>query len=164
MGGGIRGNRPSYSQAYKQVNSKQPTLDNYKDDNTEVDRKKRVFISFHIDDEAQVNLLRHQAKDEDTDLEFIDYSVKEPFDEKWKTQATERIKRSSVVIVMVGAETHERDAANWEIKKAYELNKKVICVRIYKNEKHKIPQECREKNAKVIKWDLKAINNELSER
>jgi len=157
MGGGIRGNkRPTYSQAYAKATAAQPTLHNYDEG-----YKRRVFISFHMEDEAQVNLLRHQAKDEQSDIQFTDYSVKEPFDEKWKTQATERIRRSSVVMVMVGAETHNREAVNWEIKKAYEMNKKVICVRIYRDKNHKIPQECKEKHAKVMNWDLKAISNEL---
>src|SRR5438552_6580944 len=46
---------------------------------------RNVFISFSVADEAQVNLLRSQAKDPRFRLEFRDYSVKEPFDEKWKS-------------------------------------------------------------------------------
>jgi hypothetical protein len=156
MGGGLRGKRHSYATSGGYTT----TLDDYIDHDG-VSAKPRVFISFHMEDEGQVNLLRQQAKDEQSDIQFTDYSVKEPFDEKWKTQCAERINRTSAVIVMVGPETHKRDAVNWEIKKAYELHKKVICVRIYRDENHKIPEECKERNAKVINWDLKAINGEL---
>ncbi|MGA2682034.1 MAG: TIR domain-containing protein [Candidatus Bathyarchaeia archaeon] len=156
MGGGGRGFRKSHVSS----SGKSKTLDDYADHN-ERTPKPRVFISFHVEDEAQVNLLRQQAKDEQSDIQFTDYSVKEPFDEKWKTQCTDRINRTSVVIVMVGPETHQREAVNWEINKAYELNKKVVCVRIYRDENHKIPQPCKDNHAKVINWDLNAIQNEL---
>jgi nucleoside-triphosphatase THEP1 len=154
MGGGNRGNRASYAEASMNTT----TLDDYGKSET---TQKRVFISFHMDDEAQVNLLRQQAKDEQSEMRFTDYSVKEPFDEKWKTKATERINRSSLVIVMVGPETYKREAVNWEINKAYELGKKVVCVRIYRNENHQIPQACKDHNAKVIDWNLKTIKREL---
>ncbi len=154
MGGGIRGNRRRYARA----ESNSSRLDSY-DEDTRASR--RVFISFHVEDEAQVELLRQQAKDERYDIEFTDYSVKEPFDDKWKTRAAERIKRSSVFICMIGPETHKREAVIWEINKAYELGKRVIGVRIYKDTNHKIPQPLLDNNAKIINWDLKAIATEL---
>lgn len=123
--------------------------------------KRRVFISFHVEDEAQVQLLRQQAKDERFDIEFIDYSVKEPFDNKWKTRCTERIKSSSVFICMIGPQTYKREAVLWEINKAYELGKKVIGVRIYRDRNHKIPKPLKDNNAKITDWNLSDIANEL---
>jgi DNA-directed RNA polymerase subunit L len=154
MGGGVRGRRRSYARA----TTSDVTLNGYDEG-----EKRCVFISFHAEDEAQVNLLRQQAKDEKSDISFIDYSVKEPFDDKWKTRATERIKRSSIFICMIGPDTHKREAVLWEINKAYELGKKVIGVRIYRNANHKIPKPLVDNHAKIINWDLKAINKELEE-
>ena len=119
-----------------------------------------MFISFHVEDEAQVSLLRHQAKNSDK-LEFIDYSVKEPFDEKWKTQCTERIKQSSILVVMIGPDTYKREAVLWEINKAYELGKKVVGVRIYRDQYHQIPQPLLVNHAKIIEWDLEKIQGEI---
>lgn len=154
MGGGTRDkNRSSYMK-----NHPEAELANY----TEKEAPgRRVFISFHVDDEAQVELLRQQAKDDRFDIEFIDYSIKEPFDEKWKTQATERIRQSSIFICMIGPETHRREAVIWEINKAYELGKKVIGIRIYKNENHKVPQSLVDHNAKIIDWNLEDISREI---
>lgn len=157
VGGGIRGKRDRYVMGA----SGGPTLDDYTDDE---ESNRRVFISFHVEDEAQVDLLRQQAKDERFDIEFIDYSIKEPFDDKWKTRATERIKRSSVFICMIGPETHQREAVVWETNKAYELGKRVIGVRIYKNENHKIPQPLLDNNAKIVDWNLKDIAAELERK
>jgi hypothetical protein len=90
-------------------------------------------------------------------VEFTDYSVKEPFDEKWKTQCTERIKQSTVVIVMIGPETHSREAVLWEINKAYELGKPVMAVRIYRDENHRVPKPLVEHGAKISNWDTEKV-------
>lgn len=162
MGGGYRGQRTSFAARRAGAPSaprqgKGPSLDEYSGS-----IKPRVFISFHVEDEAQVNLLRHQSKNSDR-MEFTDYSVKEPFDEKWKTQCTERIKRSSVVVVVIGEDTHTRPAVLWEIKKAHELGKPVIGVRIYNNQTHKIPAPMVEHGDRIIPWNLDTIQGELDQ-
>ena len=153
MGGGTRSTRISYV-AHKSPS--QSSLSQYESAALS-GAKKRAFISFHMDDEAQVDLLRHQAKNDRFDLEFTDYSVKEPFDEKWKTQCTERIRNSSVIIVMIGEETHTRQAVLWEINKAYELGKPVVGVRIYSNADHNIPEQMVQNNAKIVNWKMSEI-------
>jgi hypothetical protein len=124
---------------------------------------RNVFISFHVEDEAQVNLLRSQAKDEATDLEFRDYSVKEPFDEKWKKNCTERISQTSATIVMIGSDTASREAVNWEIEESYKQGHKVIGVRIYRDRSDPIPKSMQEHNAPVVNWDLKEIRKLLDD-
>ena len=124
-------------------------------------RVRNVFVSFNMDDEAQVKLLTTQAKDEKFDLEFRDYSVKEPFDEKWRAKVRERIKLTSATIVMIGPETANRPAVNYEIEESYRQGKKVIGVRIYKNKDHPIPKAMIEHNAPIINWRLTNIQNEL---
>jgi hypothetical protein len=41
--------------------------------------RRNTFISFAYDDADEVNLLRAQAKNDKSDIEFIDRSVREPF-------------------------------------------------------------------------------------
>jgi len=120
----------------------------------------RVFISFHMNDEIQVKLFRYQAKTSDK-VEFTDYSVKEPFDEKWKTQCTERIKQSTLVVVAIGEDTYSREAVLWEIKKAHELGKPVIGMRIHSTENHRIPEPMKEHGDKIIPWKLDILQNEI---
>lgn len=158
MGGGIRGERNIYSIASYKKDEKNPQqrIQDY----SEGRKKARVFISFHIDNEAQVNLLRYQAKNSDT-LEFTDYSVKEPFDDKWKTRCTERIRQSTVVVIAIGEHTHEREAVLWEIRKAHELGKPVIGMRIHGEKNHKIPAPMKEHGDKVVSWKLSVLQSEL---
>jgi DNA-directed RNA polymerase subunit L len=70
---------------------------------------RRVFLSFVQEDLDLVNLFRGQAKNKNTDLEFADYSVQEPYD---STNATyirsrirERISAASVTICLIGEDT-----------------------------------------------------------
>ena len=154
MGGGTRGTRPSYAGSGNTYSS---NLNNY----TPEGGKKRAFISFHMDDESQVQLLRHQAKNDNFDLEFTDYSVKEPFDERWKSQCTERIRQSSVLVVMIGEETHTRQAVLWEINKAYELGKPVVGVRVYKDANHNLPHPMKENGARIVNWKMEEIQDAI---
>lgn len=126
-------------------------------------RVRNVFISFHVDDEAQVNLLRAQAKNENFDMEFRDYSVKEPFDEKWKTQCKERIAQTSAMICMIGPGTASRPAVIWELEENYRQGKKVIGVRIYRDRNDPIPQPLKDHNAPIINWNRDEIRRFLDQ-
>lgn len=123
----------------------------------------KVFISFHMDDEQQVNLLRYQAHNSDK-LEFKDMSLKEPFDEKWKTQCTEVIANSDVVVVAIGAETHARPAVLWEIEKAHELRIPIIGMRIHSDMNNKIPDPMIRNNDTVVAWNLDVLQAEIDKQ
>jgi len=115
-----------------------------------------------MEDEQQIKLFRHQAQNEKFGLEFSDYSVKKPFNNRWKSQCETRIRQSSVTIVMIGPETYKRPAVLWEINKSYKLGKKVIGVRIYKNKKDPIPGPLLRNKAKIMNWDLNKIQKEIN--
>ena len=100
---------------------------------------RNVFISFDVDDEGMVNLLRHQAKDERFPFRFRDYSVKDPFEEGWKDEVSNLISLSSAVIVAIGKHTHKSKAVSWEIKEAYRQDKMVVGIRLHRDKRHKIP-------------------------
>lgn len=120
-----------------------------------------MFISFHTVDEAQVNFLRAQAKQENSTLEFRDYSVKEPFDERWKANCAARIAQTSVTICMIGPETASRDAVIWELEESYRQGHRVIGVRINRDSNDPIPRILTEHNAPILKWNLATIQEEI---
>ncbi|GCA97390.1 hypothetical protein [Mycolicibacterium sp. NCC-Tsukiji] len=63
--------------------------------------KKTVFIAFAIEDERQRDLLKGQSLHPRSPYEFIDMSVKEPYDTGWKDKVRTRIRRSHGVIALV---------------------------------------------------------------
>ena len=113
-------------------------------------------------DEAQVRLLAYQAKDDKFEFTFRDYSVKEPFDEKWKTQVREKLHLVSAVMVAIGAKTHESGAVDWEIKEAYDQEKLVFGVRLYRDRGDKVPPAI-QADAKIVNWTAKEISGALSQ-
>ena len=94
-------------------------------------------------------------------MEFRDYSVKEPFDEAWRRQCADRISRTSMTIVMIGPETANRQAVNWEIEESYRQGKKVIGVRIYREANHAVPAAMTRHGAPVVHWTRDEIAEQL---
>ena len=103
-----------------------------------------------------------RVKNDKFEFIFRDYSVKGPFDKNWESQMRERLRLVSAVIVAVGAKTHESDAVGKEIRAAYDQGKTVLCVRLYRGEKHKIPPAVRP-GTEVVNWDAEEINRALSQ-
>ncbi len=81
---------------------------------------KRVFISFAIEDKNARTLLSGQTRHEKTPFEFMDMSVKKPWDKAWKTKCRKRIKRCHGMIVLISQNTKKAEGVHWEIKCAQE--------------------------------------------
>ena len=84
--------------------------------------KRNVFISFAREDMNEVNLLRAHAKNENSDIEFNDHSVREPYDSDRaayiKQKISERIARSSVTVVYISEATAQSQWVKWEVEKS----------------------------------------------
>ena len=117
--------------------------------------KNRIFISFAIQDKWARDYLVGQAKNAKSPFEFIDMSVKEPWDEKWKTQCRSRIKSCDGVVAMLSSNTATADGELWEMKCANEEGIPMIGVYVDKNKKPPIPDAL--KGKKVIEWTWDGI-------
>ena len=76
---------------------------------------KRVFVAFAIEDETTKILFTGQAKNAKVPYEFVDMSLKEPFDEKWKTNCRTRIKGCDGAIALISKNTKKAEGELWEI-------------------------------------------------
>jgi len=94
--------------------------------------RKNVFISFAYEDIDYVNLLRAQAKNENSPIEFNDWSVSEPFDSERapyiKQKIGERIAQSSLTVVYISDNTPKSPWVEWEIQESLRREKRVIGV------------------------------------
>src|SRR6266853_3793709 len=95
----------------------------------------RAFLSFVEEDLNVVNLFRGQAKNQSSDLEFADYSIKEPFD---STNAnyiasgiTAQLKLASLTVCLYGPATYTSKWVDWELRKTLELQKPIMGVCLY---------------------------------
>ncbi len=124
--------------------------------------KCNVFISFVEEDLAEVNLLRGQAKNEKSLLEFNDWSVKEPFDsdqaEYIRRGIRERIRQASVTVVYVSSSTASSKWVDWEIRESIRLEKGVIAMHKGETPPSQLPQAIIEHKIKLVPWNHKAIS------
>jgi MTH538 TIR-like domain (DUF1863) len=97
--------------------------------------KKVVFVAFSIEDETQRDFLKGQSLNTNSPFEYIDMSVKEPYDSDWKDRVRTRIKRSDGVIALVSKNSLTSSGQKWEIACAREEKKKVIGIWAYKDDR-----------------------------
>jgi len=83
---------------------------------------KRIFTSFAIEDEKTKIMFIGQAKNDKVPYEFVDMSVKQPWDSAWKTHCRTKIKGCNGVIVLITKNLKKADGAIWEINCAKEEN------------------------------------------
>jgi hypothetical protein len=123
--------------------------------------KCNVFISFVSEDINDVNLLRGQAKNESSDIEFNDWSLREPFDSKRaeyiKRGIKDRIERSSVTLVYVSEHTADSKWVDWEIRESVRMGKGVIAVHKGEQPPHKVPNALKELKIPIIPWTQKGM-------
>jgi len=97
--------------------------------------KKVVFIAFAIEDEKQRDLLKGQSLHTKSPFEYIDMSVKEPYDKDWKDRVRTRIKRSDGVIALVSKNSLKSSGQKWEIQCAKEEGKKIRGIWAYSDDR-----------------------------
>jgi len=92
--------------------------------------RRNAFISFAYEDINEVTLLRGQAKNERSGIDFADWSVREPFDsdraDYIRRKIAERINQASVTVVYLSEQTAKSLWVKWEVEKSLELGRHVI--------------------------------------
>jgi hypothetical protein len=115
-------------------------------------RNNRVFVAFAKEDENYRDLLRGQAIRAGSPFGFIDMSVKEAFDEKWKTNVRTRIKGCDGFIALLSKHTWRAEGARWEMKCAAEEGVRRLGLHIHKDDKGAVPPELPEYLVREWTW------------
>ncbi len=120
----------------------------------------RAFISFQVEDDWARDFLVGHARNRNNSIAFSDYSVHEPFDEKWKTNCRARIARTKGTIVLVGPTTWRSEAVVWEIAETSRQGHPIFGIQINSDKTHRIPTGLPAN--RVIRWDFDAIVRQLN--
>lgn len=118
-------------------------------------KNNRIFISFAIEDANYRTMLAGQAKNDQSPFSFVDMSVKQPWDEQWKTNCRTKIKGCDGLIALISPNTMKADGARWEIKCAIEERVPVLGVQIDSSRPAAVPPELAGK--RVIAWTWPGI-------
>lgn len=118
---------------------------------------KRIFISFAIEDENLRDFLRGQSRNTNSPFEFVDMSVKQPWDSQWKTKCRTRIRGCDGMISIITRNTKKADGQIWEMNCA--IDERIPLLAIYGNKDHigaTIPNECG--YLPVVDWNWEKIS------
>lgn len=119
---------------------------------------KRIFISFAIEDKTSRDFLVGQARNENSPFEFVDMSVKEPWDSQWKTRCRTKIKGCDGVIALVSKNTKNADGQLWEISCAKEEGVPIRGIYTSSNDRPTtLPAELA--GVRVMNWTWENIKN-----
>lgn len=148
MGGGSGGGRQSLGDTSE--------LEKKAKEELQKGERKNTFLSFDYDDIDEVNLLRAHAKNDSSDIEFIDRSVREEFNSEkadyLRRKITERIKSTSQTIVYISDKTHKSKWVNWEVEQSLKLGNRVIAVHKGDYRPSKVPDSIVKNNIQIVSW------------
>jgi len=121
---------------------------------------KRIFISFATEDIRLRDFLVGQARNEKSPFEFVDMSVKTPWDSAWKSNCRTKIKGCDGMIAIVTSNTKKADGQLWEIKCAKEENIQITGIWGYNDDKPLfLPSEL--KDIRIVDWTWTNIRSFL---
>jgi hypothetical protein len=117
--------------------------------------KRRVYISFHVEDLPQVRGFRLMRHSPNLDIDFHDGSLREVINSVRgsyiKQQIRAIIQRASVMICLIGNGTAWREWVEWELDTALELGKGICGIRL-KDSRGRVPQLLTEIGAPIARW------------
>ena len=120
---------------------------------------KRIFIGFAVEDSNLRDLLVGQSKNDNCPFDFVDMSVKEPWDSNWKEKCRTKIKGCDGVIAIITENTKKASGQLWEIKCAKE--EKIPCRGVWGHSDEQftsyLPEEMDGKL--TVKWTWDNIKN-----
>jgi hypothetical protein len=119
-------------------------------------QRRNVFLSFAYEDINDINLLRAQAKNENAEIEFNDWSVQEPFDSERapyiQQRISERISQSSVVVVYLSPDSARSSWVTWEVEEGLRRGKTVIAVHKGEAPPAQVPAIVTANKITIIPW------------
>jgi hypothetical protein len=128
---------------------------------------RNVFISFAAENLDEVNLLRGQAKNENVDIVFNDWSLKAPFDSKnaeyIRRGIRDRIRQSSVTVVYLSPEAARSKWVDWEIRESLRLGKAVFAMHKGDRPPSKLPPAISEAKIRVVPWNHAQLSTAIDE-
>ncbi len=121
---------------------------------------KRAFFSFDFDEDQ--NLKHHmvgQLKLPESSFEAADWSMKEAAPQRnWEQEAEARIRRSDIVVVLVGPRTYRAPGVLKEVAMARRLKKPIVQIIGY----HNASPTAVSNAGRLLKWTWPNMSNVLS--
>lgn len=120
--------------------------------------KKRVFLSFKMEDRPQVQGLRLLATNPSFDVKFYDESVRVAIKSEHaayvRRKILEKINRTSVTVCLISTETHKSDWVQWELEKSLEKGNTIIAMALKGVDRATLPSLIRDRKLTFHPWGI----------
>lgn len=113
----------------------------------------RIFTSFAIEDANLRTMLVGQGRNKKTPFEFVDMSVKEPWDSAWKTNCRTKIKGCDGVIGIITNNTAKATGQLWELQCAYDEGIPVLLIYGNDDRPSNLPDPVKGRRINLWAWD-----------
>lgn len=129
---------------------------------------RRILISFIIEDENAVKVLRLLAKNPGySDLEFYDESVRVPINSVdapyIKGRIREKIRRCGVILCLISNATHTSSWVKWELEMAIEMEKPIVAMALKGVDRATLPAPIRNTSVRFYSWDPSSLRAYLDD-
>ena len=118
--------------------------------------KKRVFLSFRVEDKPQVQALRLMSANDKFDIEFFDESVRTPINSSdrdyIRAKIREKINRTSVTVCLISPLTHTSEWVDWELEESFKKRNTVIAMALKGVENAVLPSAIKARNLTFHAW------------
>ncbi len=123
-------------------------------------KRRRVFLSYHAEDQQQIRGFRLMVSNPNVALDIYDEGLQEAINSERSSYIKQRIRpkieTASVLLCLIGNGTAWRDWVDWEINTAYEMRKGICGVRL-KGSRGRTPPLLKELGAPIAQWDVQQI-------
>jgi hypothetical protein len=116
-------------------------------------KKFRIFTSFAIEDANLRTMLVGQGRNKKTPFEFVDMSVKEPWDNAWKTNCRTKIKGCDGVIGIITNNSSKATGQLWELQCAYNEGIPVLLIYGNTDRPSNLPDPVKGRRINLWTWD-----------
>jgi hypothetical protein len=116
-------------------------------------KKFRVFTSFAIEDANLRTMLVGQGRNKNTPFEFVDMSVKEPWNSAWKTNCRTKIKGCDGLIGIITNNTVKASGQIWELQCAYDEGIPVLLIYGNDDRPANLPDPVKDRRINLWTWD-----------
>jgi hypothetical protein len=124
--------------------------------------RRNVYISFDYADIHEVNLVRAQAKNKNTDLDFIDRSIHDPLDvtnpDLIKNEIRRCLNLASVTLIYLSNITHESIWVEWEVRESINLKKGILAMHKGVKPPKRMPEWIGELGILVVPWSQSRLS------
>lgn len=121
----------------------------------------KLFFSHRSIDSWRVSELQAALRELLPNLPFHDVSAGVPYSDDWQVPAAAILESCDGLVCVIGADTHESEAVDWEIREAYRLGKPLIVTRL--STTYALPPSCNDLQIEAHDWNANGVAGRIGE-